>query len=141
MVRVILILLLLSSVVLETSIVSFPFVLITSIMYFLSDDSWFGLITIFFASIILDSLSVSMLGSHGVFIFITLLIMSIYKKNYNLSTIWPLVFFGYAASFIYLFIFSYPFHLILFALSFFVFMIYSVHLISRTSKQERKLLS
>lgn len=73
------------SVLIESVFISFPLVIILSILLYLTDSSSKYLLYIFFISILLDVLRVEQLGLTSLFIFISLFLIDIYKRSFEVT--------------------------------------------------------
>lgn len=138
MTRTLFILLLIVSMIAESSLVSFPFFLIASIMYFLYDNSLQNMMIVFMSALALDVLVLSPIGSHALFIFITFFVMTLYKKSYESDTVWFLIIFGLLAILFYQVVFSYPFHILLFSMTIGLFMVFTMSVIARKNRQSKR---
>lgn len=71
------------SLLLESTVIGFPLVLVFSIILFLNDESKKTLVYIFFASFLLDAVRAETVGASALFIFTVLLLMDFYKRNFE----------------------------------------------------------
>lgn len=83
---------LLISVILESSLVSFPLLVLISCMIFFLNSSKESFFLIFIASLILDSLRVLPIGANPIFIFIVFLVLDLYRKNFETADVNPVIF-------------------------------------------------
>ncbi|OGH11219.1 MAG: hypothetical protein A2857_02315 [Candidatus Levybacteria bacterium RIFCSPHIGHO2_01_FULL_36_15] len=92
---------LLVSVVLESTLISFPLFLILSIILFLLDNSVKTMFYIFFMSLILDSVHAERVGVSAIFIFTSFLLLNFYKKGFEITDLKAVVFVIFISSFLY----------------------------------------
>ncbi len=99
--EILLILMVLFSIVLESSLFSIPLFLISSIILFMFDSSIKILIYIFISSLLIDSVHVQNLGTSGLFVLSSLLLLSFYKKNFEIGDYKIIIFVIFFSAFLY----------------------------------------
>lgn len=129
-------LLLLISVMLESSVAVFPLLFMVSILLFLIDDSKVLLFFIFVASLILDSLKIYTIGLSALSIFSMLLLFDLYKRNFEKQNTFILIFLTVILLLLFGNIAGYSFGLInLFMLIVYVVCLFSINYIFRISNK------
>lgn len=111
--KVLLLSLVFVSLILESTLFSFPFVLVFSLLYLFYFDDVLGLILVFIFSLFLDSFLLQQLGTTALFVFMPVLIYIALEKIFSLQG--PILFASVLAAcvFVYGTILGYPFSLVL----------------------------
>ena len=113
--RIILFSLLLSaSVIIESSFVPFPLFVLASLMIFFLDASKWPFFLILILSLIFDSLRVFPTGATSIFIFTSLLIIDLYKRNFETADLHFVIFLWFVSLLIYAMLAGYSLGIIFF---------------------------
>lgn len=100
------------STIFESVVIGIPLVVIVSIILYLVDESKKTLFFIFIAANILDSLKAEHFGLTSLFVFFTLLLLDVYKRNFEVRDVKPIILIMFASSFVYMQLFGYNFNII-----------------------------
>lgn len=108
---------------LETTVVSFPLVVICSFFLFILFPSLKIFAAIFAAGLLLDSLKAGNVGATPLFLFCVFLLLTLYQKVFNFKDLETLVFFIFAGAILYSYLFLYSVNLFTYALFFAVLLL------------------
>ena len=106
------------SLILETTIFSFPLVVIFSLFLFLLFPSIGVFVSIFMVGLLLDSIKAGMLGTTPLFLFLFFLILTVYQKVFNFKDSLTVLIFIFLATVVYAYIFAYSINIFSYLLFF-----------------------
>lgn len=98
----------------ETTVFSFPFVLITAVIYFVFSQDVLSCIAIFLAAFFLDSLAIYHFGYSMAYIMANLLFLQFYKRYFEVKDPVFLVVFVSVTSILYSLLVGYEIHMLLY---------------------------
>ena len=113
------------SLILETTIFSFPLVVIFSLFLFILFPSIGVFVSIFMVGLLLDSIKAGMLGTTPLFLFLFFLILTVYQKVFNFKDTLTILIFIFLATVVYAYIFAYSINIFSYLL-FFVLLLLSI---------------
>lgn len=117
-IRLALFLILFFSLFFESTIVTFPLVLIFSVLLYILYPDYKTIILGFLCGVILDIIKVSQVGATSTIILLSFLTLSLIKKGFEIKDYKTIILFLFASSFIYSKYFSYTDNLITYSLIF-----------------------
>lgn len=110
-IKIFLIVLSLIVLIIEAIFIPFPFVLLTSILLYVIDDSAGILLFLLVLSLILDSIKVHAFGFSSLYFFTTLLVISIYERAFEIKSTRFILFISFISSYLYMYFSSYSFNI------------------------------
>ncbi len=111
--KIVLLVLILVSLAIESTLVPFPLVLIFSLFYLLFFDDIWAICIVLLVSIFLDIFSLQLIGTTALFVFGVTLVLIAMEKLFSLQGPVPFALAVLCSVFLYSFIASYPFSLVL----------------------------
>ena len=106
------------SLLIETTIFSFPLVVIFSLFLFILFPTIGVLVSIFMVGLLLDSVKAGILGTTPLFLFLSFLVLTIYQKVFNFKDSLTVLFFIFLTAVVYAYIFTYSINIFSYVLFF-----------------------
>ena len=106
------------SLLIETTIFSFPLVVIFSLFLFILFPTIGVLVSIFMVGLLLDSVKAGILGTTPLFLFLSFLVLTIYQKVFNFKDSLTVLFFIFLTAVVYAHIFTYSINIFSYVLFF-----------------------